>query len=369
VHGVKKPQALSSEWIVMWKFREKLNYYERLRRSLYNVLRDSLERRLMKLSLVDSYYKYEKNDVDYSFLEKSELKPRCRKMETESEIFNTFLVIFSEGVVGNNLKNYLRFFPENSVIKKNLAYLASFSLYNRFHLNMRYFETPGFLDLAEELLKVDYALLIQPDPFLKKKNRYSLTHFHVKVDWPIADAAEDLAKYLRYIQTNLYENGDETARILQNKLFEYYGCHHNVGGRRTAGLIAAQLLRRMDTISTVYVSSSEARAMYKYSERGVSKFFLLKIDTKQAEALAQREGLSIAALSNDYLYQTNDSNYIAIAEAMYEYTPHSKPPEDGKLRKVRSAYHWLKLQEELLHPKENSLSAAPITIEWVYAGT
>jgi hypothetical protein len=101
----------------------------------------------------------------------------------------------------------------------------------------------------------------------------------------------------------------------------------------------------------------------------VSKFFLLKMDTTQAEALAQKEGLSLAALSNDYLYQTNDSHYIAIAEALYEYTVHSKPPEDGKLRKVRAAYHWLKLQEELLHPKETSLSAAPITIEWVYAGT
>jgi len=29
----------------------------------------------------------------------------------------------------------------------------------------------------------------------------------VKIDWPIADAAEDLAKYLRYIQNNLYEKG------------------------------------------------------------------------------------------------------------------------------------------------------------------
>jgi hypothetical protein len=351
----------------MWKFREKLNYYERLRRSLYEVLRDSLERKLMNLSLVDSYHNYEKNGVDYPFLDKSELKPRCRKMERESDIFNTFLVIFSEGVVSNTLKNYLRFFPENSVVKKNLAYLASYSLYNRFHLNMRYFETPGFLDLAEELLKVDYALLIQPDPTLKKKNRYSLSHFHVKVDWPIADAAEDLAKSLRYIQNNLYESGDENARVLQNKLFEYYGCHNNVGGRRTAGLIAAQLLRRMDTISTVYVSSSEARAMYKYSERGASKFFLMKMDSSQAEALAKKEGLSMASLSCDYLYQIKDF-HIAVAEALYEYTSHSKPPEGGRLRKVRAAYNWLKLQEELIHPKENSLSAPPLPIEWVYAG-
>ena len=206
----------------MWRYRERLNYYEKLRRSLYEILRDALERRLMKISLIDSFYNYQKNGVEYNFLDKSELKPKSKKMEKESDLFNTFIVIFCEGSVSPMLKNYIRFFRENKVVKKNLEYLANFSLYNRFHHNLRYFDNPGFLDFLEELLDIDYALLIQQDPTLKKKNRYSLTHFHVKIDWPIADAAEDLAKYLRYIQNNLHENGDKQARILQNKLFENY---------------------------------------------------------------------------------------------------------------------------------------------------
>ena len=237
----------------MWKYRERLSYFEKLRRSLYEVLRDNLEMRLIKVSLVDSFYNYLKAGVEYSFLDRSELKPSSKKMEKESALFNTFIVIFCEGTISPELKNYIRFFPENAVIKKNLEYLANFSLSERFNLNLRYFESPRFFDLLEQLLNVDYALLIQQDPTIKKKNRYSLTHFHVKIDWPIADAAEDLAKYLRYIRDNLYEHGDKVARTLQNKLFEYYGCHHSVGGRRTAGLIAAQLLRRLDCIFTVFV--------------------------------------------------------------------------------------------------------------------
>ena len=349
----------------MWKYREQLNYYEKLRRSLYEILRDALEMRLMKISLIDSFYNYMENGVDYHFPDKSELKPKSKKMEKESELFNTFLVIFYEGIIRPKLKNYIRFFPENKLIKKNVGYLADLSLYRNFNQNLRYFDKPRFMDFMEDLLNIDYALLIQQDPSIKKKNRYALTHFHVKIDWPIADAAEDLCKSLRYIQNSLYENGDENARILQNKLFEYYGCHHNVGGRRTAGLIAAQLLRNEDFISTVYISSSESRSMIKYSERGVSKFFLIQLIDKQITALAQREGMDIERFKSSYLYPAKDY-YVGISEAVYGYTVHSKLPEDGKLRTIQPAYNWLKLRDESLHPKSNLMDLSPINYNWVY---
>ncbi len=343
----------------MWIYRERLNYYEKLRRSLYEVLRDALERRLMKISLVDSFYNYQKSGIPYSFLEKSELKPKSKKVGKESELFNTFIVIFCEGTVSPKIKNYIRFFPENSVVKKNLEYLADFTLYKRFHHNLKHFDNPGFLDLLEKLLNVDYALLIQQDPAVKKRNRYSLSHFHVKIDWPIADAAEDLARWLRYIQGNLYENGDNEARILQNKLFEYYGCHYSVGGRRTAGLIAAQILRKSDFISTIFVSSSESRAMYKYYERGVSKFYLIQLTEEQVKETAHKEHIDVDAFKAAYLY-TAENFYIGIAEASYGYTVHSKPPKDGKLRKLKPAYSWLRLRSELIHPKINVQEARPI---------
>lgn len=352
----------------MWKYRERLNYYKKLRRSLYEILRDALERRLMKISLIESYYNYQKNGIEYAFPDKREVKPKSKKIERESELFNTFFVIFCEDIVSPELRNYIRFFPENSVIKKNLEYLPNFPLFKRFHRNIRYFDDPGFLDFIENLLNVDYALLIQQDSAIKKKNRYSLTNFHVKIDWPIADAAEDLAKNLRYIQNNLYENGDREAHVIQNKLFEYYGCHHSAGGRRTAGLIAAQLLRKLDSISTVYVSSSESRIMYKYYERGVSKSFLIQVPEKQIEAIAERENMTSDAFKSNYLYQ-GEKTYFAVLEAFFDHTVHSRPPEDGKLRKLKPAYNWLKLNEELLHPKMNILDASPISYNWTYSTT
>jgi len=349
----------------MWTYREKLNYYEKLRRSLFEILRDALEMRLMKISLIDSFFNYLKNDVEYSFLEKRELKPKSKKMEKESELFNTFIVMFCEGTVSSGLKNYIRFFPENKVLKKNIEYLADIPVYEKFHQNLRFFDQPKFLDFVEEILDVDYALMIQQDPTLKKKNRYALTHFHVKIDWPIADAAEDLARYLRYAQSDLYENGDEEARILQNKLFEFYGCHHSVGGRRTAGLIAAQLSRKLDFIATVFVSSSESRLMIKYSERGVSKFFLIQLTDQQISALARQEGMDGETFKSSYLYPA-DHYHVGISEAVYSHTSFSRPPEDGKLRKLKPAYNWLKLRDEFLHPKAEALSLRPINYNWVY---
>ncbi len=350
----------------MWKYREQLSYFGKLKRSIYEVLRDSLERRLMKIALIDSFLKFKEHNAEYFFVEKSELKPKSKRTEKESDYFNTFLVILCEDTISDYLKNYIRFFPENSVIKENMKYLAEFPLYRQFRQNLRHFDNPNFFDLIEQLLDVDYALLIQQDPGVKKKNRYSLTHFHVKIDWPIADAAQDLAKSLRYIQSNLYENGDKEGRILQSKLFEYYGCHYTVGGRRTAGLTAAQLLKQLPFVSTVFMSSSESRLMFRYSERGVSKFFLIRFSDEQLQCIAEQQNVESRLLKSDYLY-TFDDVQIGILEVYYRHTPHSKPPEDGKLRKVKAAYNWLRLEHEQLHPRFDAPNATPIRCNWVYS--
>lgn len=46
---------------------------------------------------------------------------------------------------------------------------------------------------------VDYAILVWQDPSVKRQNRYVRAHFHVRIDWPIGDATEDMAQLLRYI--------------------------------------------------------------------------------------------------------------------------------------------------------------------------
>ena len=77
-------------------------------------------------------------------------------------------------------------------------------LSGKFERSQKYLNSAHFIDLLKLLLPLDYALLIQRDPASKLKDRYNLSHFHVRIDWPIADAAEDLACSLRYISKDLY---------------------------------------------------------------------------------------------------------------------------------------------------------------------
>ena len=105
--------------------------------------------------------------------------------------------------------------------------------------------------------------------------------------------------------------------------------------------------------------------MVKYSERGVSKFFLIQLNEKQIIALAQTENMAAADFKASYLYPAN-GYYIGISEAVYSYTPYSKPPENGKLRKLKPAYNWLKIRDEFLHPKTESTNLRPINYSWVY---
>jgi hypothetical protein len=125
-------------------------------------------------------------------------------------------------------------------------------------------------------------------------------------------------------------------------------------------------MRKLDLISTVFISSSESRPMIKYSERGVTKFFLIQLTDQQIVALAQKEEMDVESFKAAYLYPAKDY-YVGISEAVYGPTLFSLPPENVKLWKSRPAYNWLKLRDEFLHPNDSKLNKDPINYSWIYA--
>ena len=165
----------------------------------------------------------------------------------------------------------------------------------------KYLESAHFFNFLKEMLPVDYALLIQRDPTSKGKDRYQLSHFHVRIDWPIADAAEDLARNLRYISKDLYEKGDKYAEDIQKKFFEYYGLPVMVGGRRTAAIVAAQYLKQIGSISTIYAGSSESRSVIRISETGVSKFVLMSFSESDLSQIIETTGIGMRSFKRHYV--------------------------------------------------------------------
>lgn len=347
------------------KSRDCLSRDDRLRRSYYQVLRDELDQFVIGYSLIGSYNNFLRQRTPYPFVELRELKPRARIPSMEFDAQNSFLIIFSEDYIDREHKKYIRYFDANKTTKTNLLRHKYFPDVEHFNRNLKYFETSDFFSLLRSLLPVDYALLIQRNQ--RTKVQYALTHFHVRVDWPISDASEDLAKYLRYISKDLYEKGDKYAENMQKKLFEYYGVPVMSGGRRTAAIVAAQYFRQFDGITTIYVSSSESRNLLRIDEKGVSKSVLVKLSPDKIKALASMAGISQTSFTKNYVIARQRKHYICILNVRYDYTSHALPSEGGRLRELAFDTNWLTVAQEHILPKPPNSKYAPIPYKMIYA--
>lgn len=353
--------------MLSWPYRYHLGQKLRLRRSLYEVLRDQLDMDLVKLALIDSYWNFSKAGEAYPYVQKRELKPKARVAEQEYALQNHFFVIFCEGTIPSEHKKYIRFFDSNKMTKEVIEKIPYLTLHKKYTNNIKYFDNPSFTEMIKDLSPVDYALLIQNDPSIKSQSRFMMTHFHVRVDWPIDDATEDMALALRYVAKDIYENGEQYAEHLHHKLFENYGFHHTVGGRRTAAVVAAQILKKMNFISTVYVSSAEARTLTRISERGVSKFVLIRLSFSDIDKLRSEQQISFEVFCERYLVNICDNYGVGILHVVYRNSSYSKPPEDGKLRKLQSDYQWLNIHDQLLIPLPGQQDAYPLRYNTIYS--
>ena len=352
--------------MAFWNYREELSMADKLTRSYYELLRDELDYSLIQYALIDSYHKFISQKEPYPFVEKREMKPRARIPDREYECQNAFLVLFVENNIPAEHKKYIRFFNDNKTQKQNLLRSKSLKLAHNFDRNWKYLESIHFSNFLKSLLPVDYALLIQRDPATANKNRYALSHFHVRVDWPIAAAAEDLGRQLRYISKEIYEKGDKDAEQVQKKFFEYYGLPLMAGGRRTAAIVAAQYLKQIRGITTVYAGSSESRALFRYSERGIAKFVLMKLNRDDLEAIAVEHNLSIQKITKNYVVARQKKEFVCLLQVTYQWTSHARPPEDGKLRDIKPDLNWLTVGEQHIIPKPNIWKYAPLPVNLIY---
>jgi hypothetical protein len=353
--------------VLFWSIREELSQANRLRRSYYELLRDELDQFLLQHALVDSYNQFKEKKIPYPFVEKRELKPRARIPVSEHSDQNAFLVIFLEGTIPDVHKKYIRFFDVNRTTKGNLLQAKSLPLESAFDRNQKYLDSVKFFNFIHELLPVDYALLIQRDPASTARDRYSLSHFHVRIDWPIAEAAEDLAQTLRYISKDIYEKGDKYAEDIQKKFFEYYGLPVMAGGRRTAAIVGAQYLRRLPSISTVYAASSESRALIRVSERGVSKSILVKFSPQEVNQIVEAHGLTIRRFYKNYVVGHEKKSVICMFQTTYAHTNHARPPDDGRLREINPDPHWLTVGLQHILPKPGVWKDPPLKENIIYS--
>jgi hypothetical protein len=353
--------------LAFWSVREELSQANRLRRSYYELLRDELDQQLIQHALIDSYSNFRNRKVKYPFVEKRELKPRARIPDLEYECQNVFLVIFVEDTIPPENKKYIRFFDVNKTTRANLLQSKTLPLANKIDRNQKFLDSAHFSNFLKTLLPVDYALLIQRNPAGKARSRYSLSHFHVRIDWPIADAAEDLARSLKYISKDLFEKGDKYAEDIQKKFFEYYGLPLMAGGRRTAAIVAAQYMKRIPCISTIYAGSSESRALLRISERGPSRAVLMKFTATEMEQIAEENNMALQTFKKNYVVAREKKSGICVFQATYSPTDQSRFPDDGKLRDLKPDLSWLTIGGQHILPKPGVWKRPPIPLNVIYS--
>jgi hypothetical protein len=348
--------------------RNKLTWNARHRRCLYLFLRDELDALLIQEGLIGSYRAFKNKHKEYPFVEMRELKPRARTVGPEYADHNHFIIIFNEETLPPEAKNYIRFFDSNKLTKENLGNMALFDLQEGFSQRMRYCGDSEFPNLLKGLLVEDFAVLVQGDSTVRSKFKFGVSHFHVRIDWPVAEASADLARQLRYVSRDLYEKGDKIGEGLQQKLYEYYGFHYSVGGRRTASLVAARFMSRYDFMSTVYVCSSESRTLFKISEFNIGKYILIRVPNEDIDCLAATQSMDTGDFCNAYLIDQTEDYGVGIFLVAYNHNEHSLPPLDGKLREFHQDYQWLKVDLQLLVPPPTSPEARPVPYSRVYSG-
>jgi len=351
-----------------WRIREELSLAERLRRSYYNLLRDEMDQFALERSLTESYENFKAREIPYPFVERKELKPRARIPKVEYDCQNSFLLIFLEDHIPAKHKKYIRFFDSNRTTKTNLLRSKTLTLENTFDRTQKFLESVHFFDFLKDLLPVDYALLVQRDLSQPRgKYRYQLSHFHVRIDWPITEAAEDLARSLRYVSKDIYEKGEKYAEDVQKKFFEYYGLPDMVGGRRTAAIVAAQYLKRIPCVSTVYVSSSESRCLLRYSERGVTKIVLIKLSGQEMSQVAEANHMTLKEFRENYLVANEGREGVFLFQVTYSHTSHASPPESGRLREIKPETYWLTVGSQQILPKPRVWFHPPLYYNLIYS--
>ncbi len=353
--------------MTFWSVRESLSQANKLRRSYYELLRDELDQFLLQYALVDSYNNFLSKNIEYPFVEKRELKPRARITDIEHESQNTFLIIFIEDSISADHKKYIRFYDINKTTKENIIKSKTLPLSCQFDRSQKLFDSARFFDFVRILLPVDYALIVQRDPSSRTNDKYVLSHFHVRIDWPVVEAAESLAVNLRYISKEIYEKGDKYAEDIQKKFFEYYGLPVMAGGRRTAAIVAAQYFKRIPCITTVYVGSSGSRALTRISERGVSKAILMKFTEDEINQIAVSNSFSYNAFRKNYVIARERKDNICIFQANYSFTNHARPPDDGKLRELRPDLYWQAVESQHILPKPRVWKYPPLPCNIIYS--
>lgn len=314
----------------------------------FGLARFRLTEFLIQASLIESYHSFLAHGKPYPFTAPEALLPGASARAAEHAFQRTALVFVVDGVIPSGLNKHIRMRGPNAVTPSNLARLAPempSSLADPTALTL---DGPGFEDLLDALLRLDYALVIQRDAL----GRLALSHMHVKIERLTDNAIRELAHALGYIERRLFERGERYVEAIEAKFFEYYGFPPNASGRKSAAAMAAQLLgsKRLDFL--IFAACQEdCRLTVIDSGDLLEHYLLIEVPRDALEARCKGE-------ADDYVVApgaSGDSTAVVIYRVGFQRTSAALPPSlpvgprraDAEFALTRP---WIEPGEETLVP-------------------
>jgi hypothetical protein len=331
-----------------------------------------LDQSLVEYVLIDSYFQFAKDGEPYPFVRPGEVKPGGVGQVGEYPNHNSALAILLEKELIPELKTNIRARRPQEAVQRNFQrYLFRSGLPLDKVTLIRDLETRSAIDALRPLYSFDYGLLIQRrSSGSKARLNYSLTHFHVKIDEVLDRVIEDFGLRLRYLSKNLFEQGEDYASLLEEKFYELYGMKSTAAGRRTAALVAHNVLIRNPGLHAVYVGSTEARTLIKITKRDrVTRWMLVEIEEEMIDKITRTHGVSRDYLKERFfLPDTGDA--VGVLSVEYRPTIHGMPPPDRKTRKeIKTSERWVSVHRQLLLPQPSASDTRPLDVSWVYKGS
>ena len=345
----------------------------RNREDPYFFTRERVARNLLNYTLIDSYHKFNHDNLPYPFVHPSTLRPGSVANSKEFALQNSALVILMNGNIPKRLRKHFRFREGNRLCKENLIEVApDLPGLAHYRCPMRFSNHEGFDTLMRMLFPLDYALFLQNQAQDGETWPFELTHFHVRIERLLDNAIRSLAIQLNYLERGLYERGEAFVDLLEKKFFEYFNFYHNASGRRCAAALTAQLLARENIEATIYVSSQQTRCLTFFTtskqneEIAIEQYMLLNMDydlLKQLKAWGRKQFIDI---KKDFLVGNSTRSRKMLFRVRYEHTEAGRCSPNNRLKPgIDPREKWIRVKEEAL-VSTNPEQSATIHCSLVY---
>lgn len=339
----------------------------------YDFARVRLTRFLVRRCLVDSYFSFKLHNSPYPYVSKLALLPGVAAATHEHVHQRTGFMILLDGVLPANLNKHFRLRNSNRVSWRNIRRLAPSVDVTNFKAAFCLLNSPDCETLLEQLLGLDYALLIDrnSDDAKQPASPCRLSHMHVKVERLTDSAIKDLGKSLGYIDRRLFERGEDYVDELEARFFEFFGFSPNASGRKSAAAMAAQLLAKHGPGFSVFAANQDdCRLTVLDDSDSVTQYMLVRLDAEEAGRLSvAAKTQDIDDLSPYILDRGADGEPVVLLKVRLERTKAARPvvraPKDRLLSDP-----WLKIAHQAVFavPLQNAPPATGIEIDFEWAG-